>query len=80
MAIMHCIVFVIALYGHDGHTMLAVFKTCCSFYCVLQGEAVAEVAAIWGCKKSIAKTLLMHHMWDKEKLLGESTAHAQHCF
>jgi hypothetical protein len=36
-----------------------------------QGDAVAEVASIWACKKGVAKTLLMHYMWDKEKLLGE---------
>lgn len=37
----------------------------------VQGEAVAEVAGIWNCKRSIAKTLLMHYMWDKEKLLSD---------
>jgi hypothetical protein len=39
--------------------------------CVLrQGAAVGEVASILGCKKSTAKTLLLHYMWDQEKLLG----------
>jgi hypothetical protein len=38
---------------------------------VLQGEAVAEVASIWNCKNSVAKTLLMHYMWDKDKLMSE---------
>jgi hypothetical protein len=38
---------------------------------VVQGEAVAEVASIWSCKNSVAKTLLMHYMWDKDKLMSE---------
>lgn len=38
---------------------------------VLQGEAVSEVASIWNCPLPVAKTLLMHYMWDKEKLLGK---------
>lgn len=37
----------------------------------LQAAAVAEVASIWNCKGSIAKTLLMHYMWDKDKLMSE---------
>eukprot|EP00879_Flechtneria_rotunda_P010931 GHRR01011422.1.p1 GENE.GHRR01011422.1~~GHRR01011422.1.p1 ORF type:complete len:527 (+),score=168.68 GHRR01011422.1:246-1826(+) len=37
----------------------------------VQAEAVQGVASIWGCKKSVAKTLLMHYMWDKEKLLSD---------
>lgn len=37
----------------------------------LQGDAVADVAGIWNCKKSVAKTLLMHYMWDKDKLMSE---------
>lgn len=37
----------------------------------LQAEAILEVEAIWNCRKSLAKTLLMHYMWDKEKLLSE---------
>lgn len=37
----------------------------------VQGEAVAEVASIWNCKNSVAKTLLMHYMWDKDKLMSE---------
>ena len=50
---------------------------------VLQGEAVAEVASIWNCKNSVAKTLLMHYMWDKDKLmsecwLGADQPHAAH--
>jgi hypothetical protein len=39
---------------------------------VLQAEAVSDVENIWNCKKSVAKTLLMHYMWDKERLLSES--------
>lgn len=38
---------------------------------IVQGEAVAEVANIWNCKRTVAKTLLMHYMWDKEKLLSK---------
>jgi hypothetical protein len=41
---------------------------------VLQGEAVADVASIWNCKISVAKTLLMHYMWDKDKLMSEFRA------
>jgi hypothetical protein len=37
----------------------------------MQAAAVAEVASIWNCKGSIAKTLLMHYMWDKDKLMSE---------
>lgn len=29
------------------------------------------MASIWNCKRSVAKTLLMHYMWDKEKLLSD---------
>lgn len=29
------------------------------------------MAGIWNCKKSVAKTLLMHYMWDKDKLMSE---------
>jgi hypothetical protein len=36
-----------------------------------QGEAVADVAAIWGVRPSIALTLLMHYRWSKERLLSE---------
>lgn len=42
--------------------------------CAVQGEAVAEVASIWNCKNSVAKTVLMHYMWDKDKLMSECTA------
>jgi hypothetical protein len=38
---------------------------------VLQAEAVSDVETIWSCKKSVAKTLLMHYMWDKERLLSK---------
>lgn len=38
---------------------------------------MAEVAGIWNCKRSIAKTLLMHYMWDKEKLLSEWSSSAE---
>lgn len=50
---------------------------CCSLLrhgcgpAALQGEAVAEVASIWNCKNSVAKTLLMSYMWDKDKLMSE---------
>eukprot|EP00775_Hariotina_reticulata_P013428 gene13428-13556_t len=37
----------------------------------VQAAAVTEVEDIWGCKRSVAKTLLMHYMWDKERLLGD---------
>eukprot|EP00878_Enallax_costatus_P004275 GHUV01004505.1.p1 GENE.GHUV01004505.1~~GHUV01004505.1.p1 ORF type:complete len:527 (+),score=139.84 GHUV01004505.1:269-1849(+) len=37
----------------------------------VQAEAISEVESIWGCKRSVAKTLLMHYMWDKEKLLSD---------
>jgi len=45
-------------------------RRCC--VCCLQAAAVSEVEDIWGCKRSVAKTLLMHYMWDKEKLLGKA--------
>lgn len=48
-----------------GHAMAADSK------CYLQAEAIQEVESIWACRKSVAKTLLMHYMWDKEKLLSE---------
>lgn len=41
---------------------------------IVQGEAVADVASIWNCKKSVAKTLLMNYMWDKDKLMSECPA------
>lgn len=37
----------------------------------LQRAAVEEIASIWGCTPSIAKTLLMAYSWDKERLLSE---------
>ena len=37
----------------------------------LQRAAIDDVASIWGCAPSIAKTLLMAYMWDKERLLSE---------
>jgi hypothetical protein len=45
---------------------------------VLQAEAVSDVENIWNCKKSVAKTLLMHYMWDKERLLSEEHQQQQH--
>jgi hypothetical protein len=38
----------------------------------LQQGAIDEVGAIWGCGASVAKTLLMAYMWDKERLLSEA--------
>eukprot|EP00877_Chromochloris_zofingiensis_P002490 jgi/Chrzof1/12241/Cz06g26220.t1 len=37
----------------------------------VQGDAIEGVVSIWGCPASVAKTLLMHYMWDKEKLLSD---------
>lgn len=54
--------------------MLLRISTCMelkSHVCCVQGAAVADVASIWNCKKSVAKTLLMHYMWDKDKLMSE---------
>ncbi|MEW5311065.1 MAG: hypothetical protein WDW38_002808 [Sanguina aurantia] len=41
----------------------------------MQDETVDHVIDVWGCKRSVAKALLMHCRWDKEALLGTLSEH-----